>query len=289
MINYLSLINGKFKKEICVLDRGLAYGDGVFETMRWHSFDKNPGFGVEFWAMHLDRMLSSCKLLRINQPSEKIINFYRKKIILKAIKLGMKSGILKILVTRGSGGRGYKFDDKIIPNIIFLIFPMSEQSNQKTIKSVNLKVCKRKLSKNLFFSGMKHLNRLDSVMIRNEWDEKNFFEGIITDENNHVLEGSMTNIFLIKNKDLITPKIEYYGINGIMRKVVLKKFGRFFQNIKETKFNLDFLMSADGIFICNSLIKIKPVKKIENKKIKVPKIIFKLQKFLEDTSNLEIT
>ena len=289
MIDFISLVNGKFKKEICVLDRGLAYGDGVFETMIWHKFDSKPGYGVEFWDMHLKRMMNSCDNLRINKPSNQIINLYRSKVILKAIKSGMNRGILKILITRGSGGRGYKFDNTLKPNIIFLIFPIVDNSGIKATKGVNLKICQKKLSKNFFLAGMKHLNRIDSVMLRNEWSGNNFFEGIITDENDNVIEGSMSNIFMIYNKNLVTPKIDSYGINGIIRQVILKKFNNYFKNVKETKFKLDFLMKADGIFICNSLIKILPVKKVGDKKFVIPEIIMHLKEILEDKDNLEIS
>ncbi|MAI83428.1 MAG: hypothetical protein CMM91_00635 [Rickettsiales bacterium] len=135
---------------------------------------------------------------------------------------------------------------------------------------------------------MKHLNRIDSVMLRNEWSGNNFFEGIITDENDNVIEGSMSNIFMIYNKNLVTPKIDSYGINGIIRQVILKKFNNYFKNVKETKFKLDFLMKADGIFICNSLIKILPVKKVGDKKFIIPEIIMQLKEILEDKGNLEI-
>ena len=71
MKNFISLINGKFKKSISVLDRGLAYGDGFFETMLWQSFqNQKTNFGVEFWDKHLKRIKKGCDLMKINIPSK---------------------------------------------------------------------------------------------------------------------------------------------------------------------------------------------------------------------------
>ena len=105
----LSLINGKFKDSISVYDRGLSYGDGFFETMLWDSFENNNkvNIGVEFWLRHLRRIKAGCKLMQINlPPDDKIIE--ERNLILKASFKEQKSGLLKMIITRGVGGRGYK-------------------------------------------------------------------------------------------------------------------------------------------------------------------------------------
>ena len=83
MSKNLSLINGEFKDSISVYDRGLAYGDGFFETMLWDSFkDKNKvNVGVEFWLRHLKRIKDGCKLMQINFPTDDEIIRQRNKIL----------------------------------------------------------------------------------------------------------------------------------------------------------------------------------------------------------------
>ena len=120
----LSLINGKFKDSISVYDRGLSYGDGFFETMLWDSFENNKkvNIGVEFWLRHLRRIKAGCKLMQINLPSDdKIIE--ERNLILKASFKEQKSGLLKMIITRGVGGRGYKFEKNMTPTTIFLSLP----------------------------------------------------------------------------------------------------------------------------------------------------------------------
>ena len=126
MIKYFSLIDGKFSNTISVLDRGLAYGDGLFETMVWEKvFSKKNKemFGVEFWEKHLKRLKKGCLKMRINFPERKLIEKNREKILNYSFKKGISNGILKIIVTRGVGGRGYKFDKSMKPTLIMLSFP----------------------------------------------------------------------------------------------------------------------------------------------------------------------
>ena len=166
----LSLINGKFKDSISVYDRGLSYGDGFFETMLWDSFVNNNkvNIGVEFWLRHLRRIKAGCKLMQINLPSDdKIIE--ERNLILKASFKEQKSGLLKMIITRGVGGRGYKFEKNMTPTTIFLSLPKPKYEKEYFKSGVVVKICKTQLSKNTNLFGYKHLNRLDSVLARSEW------------------------------------------------------------------------------------------------------------------------
>ena len=145
-MQYLSLINGEFTDKISVLDRGLFYGDGFFETMRWKYFYKQKKLKVEFWKRHLKRLKNGCDATLINFPSIKLIEGYRRRILQESISKGLASGILKIIVTRGSGGRGYKFDKNMKANIIFLVFPEQKHIENNYEKGVNLKFCNTKLN-----------------------------------------------------------------------------------------------------------------------------------------------
>ena len=132
MISPVSLINGQFKEKISVFDRGLSYGDGLFETMIWHNEGtKKKEFLVEYWRRHINRLKKGCKILKIKIPRDKILNEFRYRVLKKSYNQGIKSGILKILITRGSGGRGYKFDSALKPTIIFQVFPYKKLEKKK--------------------------------------------------------------------------------------------------------------------------------------------------------------
>ena len=288
MSQNLSLINGEFKHSISVYDRGLAYGDGFFETMLWDSFvEKNEtNVGVEFWLRHLRRIKDGCQLMQINLPfDEEIIR--QRNLILKASLKEKKSGLLKMLVTRGVGGRGYKFERNMLPTIIFLSLPKPKVKKEYFKSGVVVKICKTQLSKNINLFGYKHLNRLDSVLARSEWEDKNIFEGIFVDSKRNILEGTMTNIFFVHEKTLITPPIIDSGINGVMRQVIIDNAKFFFDKVVIKKINLIDIEKFDQMFLTNSVLKVIPVIRFEKKKFIKKKNVIDLINFFNCKNNRE--
>ena len=283
----ISLINGKFGDKISVFDRGLSYGDGFFETMIWKKTNNQDVFFVEFWRRHLKRLSNGCKMLDINLPPEIILEKYTDKIIKRAIKLGYHSGVLKIIVTRGSGGRGYKYEENMIPTIILIISAMPIYSEKNLLKGVNVKFCKTKMSNNINIAGFKHLNRLDSVLARSEWTKKEIFEGLITDSQNNVIEGTMTNIFTLTNNILYTPIINEIGIKGIMREIVIEKFGNYFRDIVQCELSKEQLLNSESVFLTNSVVKIVPVRNIQGKIFRIDERIKKLMKSINSIDFLK--
>ena len=263
----LSLINGEFKDSISVYDRGLAYGDGFFETMLWDSFEnkKKINVGVEFWLRHLRRIKDGCKLMQINFPSDDEI-MKQRNLILKASFKEQKSGLLKMIITRGVGGRGYKFEKNMVPTIILLSLPKPNVEKEYFKSGVVVKICKTQLSKNTNLFGYKHLNRLDSVLARSEWEDKKIFEGIFLDSKKNILEGTMTNIFFVHKKTLITPPIIDSGINGVMRQVVIDNAKFFFDKVVVQKINIRDIEKFEQMFLTNSVLKVIPVSRFEKKK-----------------------
>jgi len=289
MSDYISLINGKFTNQVSVLDRGLSYGDGLFETMSWCYLDNENTVGVEFWNRHLERIRYSCSIMKIKTPSLKILNECKKKILNKAISNGWNNGVLKVIISRGVGGRGYKFEKSISPSIIFLCFHGQKSNLRKNI--IKVKYCKSPISENSQIAGLKHLNRLDSVMARSEWGDE-YYEGILCDSKNNLIEGTMTNVFFIKENILFTPKIKKGGIKGIMRQVIIEKSNMFFDKIKETNIKKDCMNYYDSMFLTNSVIKVLPVNSFLEKKFRLQDSLKNLINFFEEENskkkNLEL-
>jgi len=284
----LSIINGEFKDSISVYDRGLAYGDGFFETMLWDSFEKKKEtiFGVEFWLRHLKRIKDGCRLIQINFPSDDEI-VRQRNIILKASLKEKKSGLLKMIITRGVGGRGYKFEKNMSPTVIFLSLQKPKIEKEYFKSGVKVKICKTHLSKNTNLFGFKHLNRLDSVLARSEWEDKNFFEGVFVDSKQNILEGTMTNIFFVQKKTLITPPIIDSGINGVMRQVVIDNAKFFFDKVIIQNINLSDVKNFDQMFLTNSVLKIIPVSKFEKKKFIIKKNVKDFISFFNCQNDIE--
>ena len=136
-------------------------------------------------------------------------------------------------------------------------------SNQ--LLSGELFICKQQVSINENLAGIKHLNRLENVLARNEWNDKaknNVIDGLMLNANQHVIEGTMSNLFAIKDKQLFTPCLSLSGINGVMRGVIIELAGKSDIKTSAITLTLDDLSSMDELFISNSLIAMKAVTKL---------------------------
>ena len=242
-------VNGKEATQISVYDRGLQYGDGLFETMRM------VGGELTFWPEHLSRLLQGCQRLGIMLEPEQI------EMQLTAVKSEFTSGIVKLVVTRGISARGYKVDIKQPANIICLYSDLPAYPEHYYTQGVDVLFCETTLSRNPKLAGLKHLNRLEHVLARMEWQDE-CQEGLMSDEQAHVIEGTMSNVFFIKNDVLYTPDIQHCGVAGIMRQQLLtiaKEDG--IQTLVRT-IPFTELGSFDAALLTNSLIGAWPVKSI---------------------------
>ena len=183
--------------------------------------------------------------------------------------------------------RGYKFENNMNPTIIFLAFPFSDYPDDFFQLGVAAKFCESYITSNRNFSGLKHLNRLDSVLARAEWNNEKIFEGMFIDDKKNIIEGTMTNIFFVKGKTLFTPRLLDYGINGIMREVVIENYDKFFDKIKITKIKKTSLNEFDQMFITNSLLKIVPVRKIGKYKFSIFDNTRRIIEYYQSAKNLE--
>ena len=267
----MMLINGEFKTVIDATDRGFQYGDGLFETIAVHN-----GIPV-FFDQHLERLISGCQKLKIPSPDKQnLINEVR---LLCSQVTG--SAVLKIIVTRGSGGRGYKQPELIsVSRVLTLnpypIYPSSYYSN-----GINLCICQTQLGLNPCLAGIKHLNRLEQIMARAEWQDTDTQEGLLKNCNGYIIEGTMSNLFFVKNGQLYTSILNQSGVSGIIRGLVINIAMKNDLPITEKNIDEDELLNADEIFVCNSIIGIWPVKRLNNRQFKVGEISKKIQLWLQ--------
>ena len=147
-----------------------------------------------------------------------------------------------------------------------------------------LRVCKTPLGLNPALAGIKHLNRLEQVMARAEWDDTNIAEGLMLDVAGHVIEGTMSNVFCVRQDTLFTPDLTHCGVEGITRERVLKTAGRNGLEAVVTQLGLADIRQADEVFICNSLIGIWPVRRLAEKSWLPGPITKALKQALENSS-----
>jgi len=249
-----NLINGKVFDQIEIFDRALHYGDGVFETIAIQDGK------VLCFDEHLNRLEKGCKKIKIPVQDKTII-----KNEILSLTENTDRAVVKIIITRGQGGRGYKIPDNIESTRIISLFPWPDYSSELSIFGIKTKLCNYRYSNNPVLAGIKHLNRLEQILARAEWGDKKIIEGIVMNSDNYIIEGTMSNIFCILEKTLYTPDLSLCGIEGIVREKIINLADKLKFKIEIKKITLDFLLNAEEIFMCNSLIGIWPINSIDEK------------------------
>lgn len=262
------LINGLPDDKIAITDRGLQYGDGLFETMVYRAGK------IEFVDAHLARLIDGCRRLRIEFEQTKELSEELHKVCLSLVE---NEAIIKIIITRGSGGRGYFAASGIEPSRIISTHPLPSYPAQYSETGIKVRLCSHTLSENAALAGIKHLNRLDQILARNEWQDPNITEGIMLDSADNVIEGTMSNVFIVKSGKLVTPKLDKSGVAGVMRGQILLLARALNIPVAETNIHLDDFLIADEIFISNSVIGIWPVTNVDNTIFSTGKVTQNLQ------------
>ena len=246
-----TLINGASCNSLAVSDRGLSYGHGVFETIRVSQ--ARP----VLWEQHMARMLQSCA--RIGIKVAKDLSHLLSNDV-RSLCGSNSDGVIKIIITAGTGGRGYSTPEITDTQRIVTLFPMPDYPTGNTEHGVKVITCDYRLSHNSRLAGIKHLNRLDQVMARSEWQDPEIAEGIVLDCENNVVEGTMSNLFAIKDGVLLTPSLERAGVKGIMRDFVVETALSMGLETREVSLGLDELKKADELFVTNSVIGLWPIR-----------------------------
>ncbi|MCR8921942.1 aminodeoxychorismate lyase [Dasania sp. GY-MA-18] len=255
-----SLINGISGDFVSIEDRGLAYGDGLFETIAI------VNGRAQLLDLHLQRLQQSCLRLAINVDMA-ALNLDINNILQSAQPEACE--VLKIIVTRQSGQRGYGY---VAGGANRLLQLSATSVDYKSLQQqgVRLRFCDTQLAINPLLAGMKHLCRLENVLARAEWHDQSIYEGLMLDTQGCVTEGVMSNIFIVKDGMLITPHLDRCGVAGVMREYILSQLAPKLQLAASVDRVLpEHIHNADELFICNSLIGIVPVTTVAafNKKI----------------------
>jgi len=266
------LVNGEPGETLPVSDRGLQYGDGVFETIEIN------GQRPVFFDRHLKRLEDGCRRLAIPCPAFGRLTEEAGLLCQQA----PARAVLKILVTSGSGGRGYRRPEAIQATRILSLHPYPDYPDAFATQGINTRLCGTRLGINPALAGIKHLNRLEQVLARAEWSDQGIQEGIMLDSNDQVIEGTMTNLFYVKNHALHTAPLTQCGIAGIIRNLIMELADQHDLRVKQPNYTLEQLVSADEIFVCNSIIGIWPVKQIDRLAFEPGPITRKLQQWLAD-------
>lgn len=258
MKTHAFLINGELNQAISPYDRGLAYGDGVFRTLRIHG-----GLPCN-WHLHYQKLVADCSTIGIVCPSAELLIDDLHRLFMEEV-LESKDAVAKIIVTRGEGERGYAPPAITMPTRIVMRSNMPNYSPENYNLGVALYLCETRIAMQPQLAGIKHLNRLENVLARMEWRDEQFFDGLMLDTQDNITECTMSNIFVRFGDTLITPSLNLCGVAGITRQQILALSKPLNLVVNEGKIPLKKLYDADEVIICNSLYGVFQVRKIPDK------------------------
>lgn len=243
-----SWVDGQPADALSLKDRGLAYGDGLFETIAVH------GGQPLLLDRHLTRLAEGCSRLAIAADIDRV------RAELRAYAATMGEGVLKLILTRGDGLRGYAPDPAAQGRRILQGNPPAAYPAVHGEQGVRLFPCVTRLSNQPLLAGLKHLNRLEQVLARAEWRDGEHAEGLMLDQAGRVIEGVFSNLFLVRDGVLITPDLKRCGVAGVMRAELLFQAESLAIPTQITDISLEQLQRADEVFICNSVYGVWPVR-----------------------------
>lgn len=257
------IIGGRTVDRIDPADRGLAYGDGVFETLRIHA-----GRAI-WWNSHWQRLARGAGRLGIPLPDETVV---RRNI--DALIAGQVDGVLKLVLTRGPGSRGYAPPVDAQPTLILSLHDMPSPT---PVAGVLVHRCETRLAIQPALAGIKHCNRLEQVLARAEWGDSQIHEGLMRDTEGFAVCATAANLFVLRDGCWLTPPVDRCGVAGVCRGWILEH-----ADANERRLTIGDVESADAVFLCNSVRGILPVAELGDRRWSLHARTDQLQRLLAD-------
>jgi len=269
-------VNGVVDGAVSLLDRGLQYGDGLFETIA--CVKGRP----RFLPLHLQRLESGCERLKIRPPNP---DETRNEILQMAG--GLDRSIVKVLVTAGAAvSRGYARSAGETATRITIRYSWPREEPAQLHDGVMVRTLSLRLGENPLLAGLKHCNRLEQILARTELAaDPVFSEGLLFSSSGHLVSGTMSNVFLVREACLLTPRIDRCGVAGVMRRVVLREARQAGIPARECELRAQDLQDAQEVFLTNALIGIRPVRTLDARKLAPGPVTLRLQSVLAPLLN----
>ena len=263
-------VEGQPASAVSVLDRGLHYGDGVFETIAC------VRGAPRFLEQHLERLASGCLRLGLEAPSATSLAEEVRQLAARG-----ERGIVKLLLTRGEAvARGYALTGRERPTRITLRYAWPEEDPALSREGVRVRIARTRLGENPALAGIKHCNRLEQVLARGEWTDAGIAEALMYSSSGALISGTMSNVFLVRDAALLTPRLDRCGVAGVMRRLVLSAAAGEGIAAEERTLAAADLAAAGEVFLTSALIQVRPVRELEGRTLSIGPVTRRLQELL---------
>ncbi|MEI7036979.1 aminodeoxychorismate lyase [Fulvimonas yonginensis] len=248
------LVDGRAGETVSALDRGLGYGDGLFETIRF------VGADAPLWPRHMQRLRAGCERLHLPPPDPALLLAEARE-----AASGLDQAVVRITWTRGVGARGYAPPAAVRPTRIVAAFEPPPADPAAQADGVRVRLCALRLAEQPRLAGLKHLNRLEQVLARAEWDDPAIGEGLLCDMADRAICATAANLFAVFDGVLATPALHRCGVAGVARAEILA--ARPATQVLDIP--LAELAGADELFLSSSVRGILPVRELDGRRLAV--------------------
>jgi len=255
------LVNGKSGNLISIRDRGLLYGDGVFRTLI-----ASRGKAQQ-WPLHYQKLQHDCTALGIACPDAALLSGELDGLIAQH-----PDGVVKLIVTRGEGTRGFAPPSDAVTTHLWDISPLPDYPADWTTHGIKAHLCKLRLGHQQRLAGIKHLNRLENVLAAAEWSdarpsEAGVAEGLMLDIAGNVIEGTRSNLFMVLDDKLVTPDLSQCGVAGVQRDRVMEWAMLHNMPLQVRNIVLDEVLRAEELFLVNSIFGLWSICELEQHRL----------------------
>jgi len=272
----LALVNGVRGETWALDDRAAQYGDGVFRTLILRAGQPR------WWPDHFAKLGTDCAALGLPAPNE--ADWLAD---LTTLARQYPDATVKLIVSRGGGPRGYAPPVPLHCTRVAIAYPVTADSSGLDEAGITTRFCDLRLAWQPRLAGVKHLNRLENVLARLEWDDPAIAEGILRDASERVISGVSANLFILRGKQLLTPRLDRCGIAGVARARLLRAAARVGLSAAETELDGAAVLGADALMFCNSVTGLRWVSQLrtETGEVRIwtkPSSFDRLQELLDD-------
>lgn len=246
------LVDGQEGVRVDPLDRGLHYGDGLFETIAV------PEGRPRFLDWHLERLTDGAR--RLGFPALDTDALRRE---IASVSSGARC-VVKLIVTRGSGPRGYRLPRPAEPRRIVGAW---DWPSAPALAGARVGWCRTQLGRNPALAGLKHLNRLEQVLARAEWDDGAMDEGLLGDERGRVICATQANLFAKIGGRWVTPRLDQCGVAGVMRRAFRGWLAERGSPVEERDLTRADVESATALLLTNALVGAWPVRALGGREV----------------------
>ena len=255
MSESIVFLNGKFTPsrlaKVSVFDRGFLYGDGLFETMRAYN---GKIFRLD---AHLERLFKSLDIIQIKCPCSQS---YLEQVLYETIKRNkLTDAYVKLIVTRGIGEGGLNPRTGSKPTIVIIAKKFNIYSPEQYRRGFKVMVSDFRQNQFSPIVNLKSLNFLENIIGKLEAEQSGADEVVFINQSGFVTEGSVSNIFIVRDSTIMTPPCETGILPGVTREIVIELAESLSLMASEKNFRPEELLSCSECFLTNSLVEIMPV------------------------------